>query len=78
MRHEYCEKNGVLITYSDDDVAFEETDTAMAILIANNGDIIHNNFQDDATKTNYFLEEFKRIYPIVSYFRTLDNLEDVV
>ena len=30
MRHEYCEKNGVMITYSDEDVAFEEIDSAKA------------------------------------------------
>ena len=35
MRHEYCEKNGIIITYSDTDVAFEERDTAMSILISN-------------------------------------------
>ena len=78
MRHEYCEKNGILITYSDDDVAFEEVDTAMSILISNSGEVIHNNFSDNEEKTNYFIEEFKKIYPTISYFRTLDNLEDVV
>ena len=37
MRHEYCEKNGIIITYSDSDVAFEERETALSILISNNG-----------------------------------------
>lgn len=78
MRHEYCEKNGVRITYSDTDVAFEENDTAMAILIANNGTIIHNNFADDPEKTERFLQDFKRIYPTVCYFRSLDQMEDAV
>lgn len=78
MRREYCEKNGVLITYSDDDISFEEIDTAMSILISNNGEILHNNFDDDKDKTNFFIEEFKKIYLTVSYLRTLDNLEDVV
>ena len=32
MRHEYCEKNGIIITYSDSDVAFEERETALSIL----------------------------------------------
>ena len=78
MRHEYCEKNGVRITYSDTDVAFEENDTAMVILIANNGTIIHNNFADNPEKTERFLQDFKRIYPTVCYFRSLDQMEDAV
>ena len=47
MRYEYCEKNGIMITYTDADVAFEERDTAMSILISNDGSILHNNFSDD-------------------------------
>ena len=43
MRHEYCEKNGIIITYSDSDVAFEERETALSILISNNGSILHKN-----------------------------------
>ena len=74
MRHE----NGVRITYSDTDVAFEENDTAMVILIANNGTIIHNNFADNPEKTERFLQDFKRIYPTVCYFRSLDQMEDAV
>lgn len=76
MRHEYCEKNGVLITYSDKDVAFEERDTAEAILISNEGKIIDNNFSDDPEKTQKFLEDFHRIYPTVCYFRSLDQMGD--
>ena len=51
MRKEFCEKDGIDITYSDSDIAFEETNTAMSILIANDGTIIHNKFSDDAEKT---------------------------
>lgn len=75
MRHEYCEKNGVMITYSDEDVAFEETDTARAILISNDGTILHSNFEDDPAKTRKFLDDFHTIYPTVCYFRTLDQMD---
>ena len=78
MRHEYCEKNGIIITYSDTDVAFEERETAMAILISNDGTILHNNFAGDAEKTERFLEEFHRIYATVCYFRSLDQMGDAV
>ena len=76
MRHEYCEKNGIIITYSDTDVAFEERDTAMSILISNDGVILHNNFKEDAKKTQYFLDDFHRIYPTVCYFRSLNQMGD--
>lgn len=78
MRHEYCEKNGILITYSDYDVAFEDCDTAEAILIANDGHIIDNNFADNPEKTRKFLDDFHRIYPTVCYFRSLDQMGDAV
>ena len=78
MRHEYCEKNGIMITYSDTDVAFEEMDTAMSILISNDGSILHNNFSEDTDKTERFLEDFHRIYPTVCYFRSLDQMGDAV
>ena len=65
MRHEYCEKNGIMITYTDTDIAFEERDTAMAILISNEGVILHNNFSDDKGKTQRFLDDFHQIYPTV-------------
>ena len=78
MRQEYCEKNGVLITYTDSDIAFEETDTAESILIANDGHILHNNFQNNPEKTLKYMEEFHRIYASVVYFRTLDNMGDAV
>jgi hypothetical protein len=78
MRHEYCEKNGVMITYSDEDVAFEEIDSAKAILISNDGTILHSNFEDDPAKTQKFLKDFQTIYPTVCYFRSLDQMEDAV
>ena len=78
MRHEYCEKNGIIITYTDADVAFEERDTALAILISNDGTILHNNFADDLEKTQRFLDDFHRIYSTVCYFRSLDQMGDAV
>lgn len=78
MRKEYCEKNGIIITYTDSDVSFEERDTAKAILISNDGVIIHNNFREEPEKTQRFLEDFRRIYPTVCYFRSLDQMGDAV
>ena len=78
MRNEYCEKKGIIITYTDDDVAFEERETAMSILISNTGSIIHNNISDDPEKTRYFLEDFNRLYPTICYFRSLDQMGDAV
>ena len=78
MRREYCEKNGIIITYTDTDVAFEERDTAKAILISNDGIILHNNFGDEPEKTNYFLEDYRRIYPTICFFRSLDQMGDAV
>ena len=78
MRCEYCEKNGIMITYTDADVAFEERDTAMSILISNDGSILHNNFSEDEEKTQRFLDDFHRIYPTVCYFRSLNQMGDAV
>ncbi len=78
MRKEYCEKNGIMITYSDQDVAFEECSTAMAILISNDGKILHNNFASDPEKTKNFLDDFRKIYPTICYFRSLDQMGDAV
>ena len=76
MRREYCEKNGYFITYTDDDVAFEDIATAESILISNDGIVLHNNFEEDAERTAYLLGEFERIYQTVSLFRSLDSAED--
>ncbi len=77
MRREFYEKNGILVTYTDDDVAFEDLDTAESILIANDGSIIHNNFEDDPKRTEYFVKEFEHIYQTVSIFRSLDSIDGV-
>ena len=78
MRNEYCEKNGIIITYTDKDVAFEDRETAMSILISNTGSMIDNNFSDDPEETRYFLEDFNRLYPTICYFRSLDQMGDAV
>lgn len=52
MRKEFCEKDGILITYTENDVCFEDCKTAEAILLNNDGSIIHSNFT--MKKTNIF------------------------
>ena len=54
MRKEFCEKDNILITYTENDVCFEDCKTADAVLLANDGTVIHSNF--DAVKTEYFKE----------------------
>ena len=78
MRYESSEKNGIMITSTDTAVAFEERDTAMSILISNDGLILHNNFAEDKDKTQRFLDDFHRIYPTVCYFRSLNQMGDAV
>lgn len=73
MRNEFCEKDGILITYTESDVCFEDCKTAEAILIANDGTILHSNFNNE--KNEYFKEYFKKIYPAITLFRSLDSLE---
>lgn len=63
-RKEFCEKDGILITYTDSDVCFEDCKTAESILLKNNGEIIHSNF--DFQKNEYFQTYLKQIYPIIS------------
>ena len=63
-RKEFCEKDGILITYTDSDVCFEDCKTAESILLKNNGEIIHSNF--DSQKNEYFQAYLKQIYPIIS------------
>ena len=58
MRREYCEKNGIIITYTDSNVSFEERDTAKAILISNEGKILHSNFENEPEKTRCFLDDY--------------------
>ena len=72
-RKEFCEKDGILITYTNSDVCFEDCKTAEAILLKNNGEIIHTNFDDE--KNEYFKEYLKQIYSGITSFRNLDALE---
>ncbi len=73
MRKEFCEKDGILITYTENDVCFEDCKTAEAILLKNDGSIIHSNFDDE--KNKYFQDYLKKIYPVITTFRSLDSLE---
>ena len=43
-RKEFCEKDGILITYTDNDVCFEDCKTVESILLSNDGTVIHSNF----------------------------------
>ena len=72
-RKEFCEKDEILITYTDSDVCFEDCKTAESILLKNNGEIIHSNF--DSQKNEYFKAYLKQIYPGITTFRNLDSLE---
>ena len=69
----FCEKDGILITYTDNDVCFEDSKTAEAILFTNGGEIIHSNF--DVEKNEYFKNYLKQIYQSITAFRNLDALE---
>ena len=73
MRKEFCEKDDILITYTESDVCFEDCKTAESILIKNDGSIIHSNFDD--SKNEYFKNYFHRIYPAITTLRSLDSLE---
>ena len=73
MRNEFCEKDGILITYTESDVCFEDCKTAESVLIANDGTILNSNFNNE--KNEYFKEYLKKIYPTITSFRSLDSLE---
>lgn len=70
MRKEFCEKDGIRITYMDENVCFEDMETAESILIANNEKILFNNFGKE--KTEYFLAYFRKIYHAIEQLRELD------
>ena len=72
MRKELCEKDGILITYTDNDVCFEELESAESILLSNDGKILHSNF--DAEKNQFFIDYLKQIYPAITSYRTLDTI----
>ena len=75
VRHEFVEKDGIRITYLDDNICFEDMETADAILIDNAGQVIHNNF--DEQRTEYFLDYWHKIYDTIQTFRSLDAAEEV-
>lgn len=72
-RKELCEKDGILITYTDKNVCFENRTTAEAVLFDNDGVVLHTDF--DAQKTECFEVYFSQIYPAVVSWRSLDSLE---
>ena len=72
-RKEFCEKDGILITYTDNDICFEDCMTAESVLLANDGTVIHSNF--DAEKNGYFKAYLKQIYSAVAALRNMDALE---
>jgi hypothetical protein len=59
MRKEFCEKDGIYISYTNDDVCFEDITTAESILLKNNGEIIHSNFDEE--KNQFFQNYLKQI-----------------
>ena len=69
MRKEFCKKDGILITYTANDVCFEDCKSAEAILLKNDGTIIHSNFDDE--KNVYFQEYLKKIYPEITCLQNL-------
>lgn len=71
-RIEYWTKDGIYVSYTDNDIAFEELATVSGILIKNDGTIVFNNF--DAEKTKYFIEYFNRIFPTVVRLRTMERM----
>ena len=72
-RKEFCEKDGILITYTASDVCFEDCKTAESVLLKNDGTVIHSNF--DEKKNDFFKNYLKKIYPAITMFRSLDSLE---
>ena len=76
MRKEYCEKDGIRVTYTDKDVCFEDVRTAEAILFANDGSIKHNDFYADETKTQQYQTIFSRIYKNSILCRSFDTMEE--
>ena len=67
MRREFCEKDGIMITYTDSDVCFEDCKTAESILLKNNGEVIHSNFTKE--RDEYFKGYLKQIYSGITAFR---------
>lgn len=59
MRNDHCEKDGISVTYTEKDVCFEDTKTAQALLILNDGTIAINNFDEE--RTLFLLNWYKKI-----------------
>lgn len=76
MRRDYCEKDGYSVTYTDADVCFENTETAQALVVSNDGELLINNF--DAQTTASLMAWYERIYKTIVSFRTLDRMGDAV
>jgi len=72
-RSEFCEKDTIRITYTDDTVCFEDMKTAESVLFNNSGDVLHSNF--DSSKTAYFKSYFNQIISSIITLRNLDGLE---
>lgn len=73
MRKEFCQKDGIRITYTDNDVCFEDMKTAESVLLKNDGEVIHSNFDEEKNKK--YQDYLKQIYPAITTFRNLDSLE---
>lgn len=73
MRKEFCQKDGIRITYTDNDVCFEDMQTAESVLLKNDGEVIHSNFDEEKNKK--YQDYLKQIYPAITTFRNLDSLE---
>lgn len=76
MRRDYCEKDGFSITYTDDDVCFEKMDSAEALVIANDGELLINNF--DEKTLSHLIDWYHQIYKTIVMFRSYDRMEDAV
>ncbi|MBP5520258.1 MAG: hypothetical protein J6X84_06745 [Treponema sp.] len=74
MRKEFCRKDGYLITYSDEDVCFEERETKDRVLLKNNGEIISSDF--DYERNKFFINYLNQIYQGITTFRNLDAMEN--
>lgn len=70
MRKEFCLKDKVLITYTEKDICFEEIETAESVLIDNDYNIIHSNFDD--AKNQYYIEYLKKIFSAITSYRNLE------
>ncbi len=73
MRKEFCEKDGILITYTNDNVCFEDVKTAESVLLSNDGKILYSNFDDE--KNQFYIDYLKQICQAITTYRTLDLVE---